>query len=306
MTYLNLRHGVDIPPLVEFLEGQSRLLRNVDNLEGFDRLRGYREWSSNAIAALRRSLRSDSIERLVMTPGYWFLHGVEIPAIASPAPGRGVVAWSGPNNWVLRSEIEQRMDDFDAAAADLKADMERWREAPGNLVVADTNVYLHHRKYFWEIDWTSLFPQQDFIPVTLVIPMIVVDEVDKNKVNDAIVDRDNPKVRVRHRARQVGRKLDELFAKPYERQVLRAQDNLAGRPPVFVQLQLDAPQHVRLPQADDELVARTAEIQTLVGKTRPVYMVSNDTGPRLRARIVGLQTVDRTRLNANHAGPSTT
>lgn len=172
----------------------------------------------------------------------------------------------------------------DAVSA-LTARVDRLEAQSGRLVVADTNVYLHHEQLFDEVDWPGVVSAGSQ-GVHLVVPLLVVDELDRHKRADR-----QKKVRrgaeetVGTRARRTLRALDELFEDPRWVATLRP-DRGPPAPAVRAELLLDPPGHVRLPDADDELVDQAAALRDLSG--RDVAVVTGDTGMALRARAVGL------------------
>jgi predicted ribonuclease YlaK len=136
-------------------------------------------------------------------------------------------------------------------------------------VVLDTNVFIHG-KMFHEIDWHK---EIDVGRVTVVMPLVVLDELDRIK------DRDS----------QYG---GRAFS------VLRALDRLTGakawlspihlRSKVWIQLLNEPPGHQRLPIPDDEIV-RQARYFAQLNENRLV-LVTRDRGMRLRAQASGLMS----------------
>ncbi|MEP6527989.1 MAG: PIN domain-containing protein, partial [Nocardioidaceae bacterium] len=141
-------------------------------------------------------------------------------------------------------------------------------------VAPDTNVFLHHPQFFTDVDWPGLVEARPHEDVELVVPILVLGELDHAKRGRA---------EVRSRARQTLRRFDEMFHDPAAPARLEAP---GGNHDIRVHLLADDPQHVRLPDADAELIDRLSALKQLVG--REVVLVSLDTSMALRARTAGL------------------
>lgn len=237
-----------------------------------ERVNAYRRWSVETTSSLRYVLRQRDVDRLVLTPRHWALHALD-PAAHLGAAG------------LVQLELDTRLDELQAAVAGLDLLLARWSAHRGALVVADTNVYLHHADPFERIDWAGLLPGLDYTGVHLLVPLVVVDELDRQKQgrSDRRVVR-NGKETVRTRARTTIRTLEELFADP------AAVATVSPEPsPVRAELLVDPPGHVRLPSADAEIVDTARATQDLYGS--PVTVVARDTGMVFRARAAGLLAV---------------
>ncbi|WP_165942583.1 PIN domain-containing protein [Micromonospora sp. KC721] len=150
----------------------------------------------------------------------------------------------------------------------------------------DTNVYLHHPQKLEEIDLApALGTRHD--PICLLVPMIVVDELDKLKQHS--------KVHNRWRATYTTAVLDRVVCMPDGGGMLRPGDftrlisDGVARGEVRVQIIFDPPGHVRHDIPDEEIIDRALSAELLAG--RPVTMVTYDTGMAMRAKAAGLQVV---------------
>lgn len=239
---------------------------------GIERVNAYRRWSVEAAGALRYVLRPADVDRLVLTPRHWALHALDPAAHVGAAD-------------LVQLELDTRRDDLQAAVVALDRLLPRLWVNRGRLVVADTNVYLHHPEPFDRIDWSGVVPGLGHTGVHLLVPLVVVDELDRQKQgrSDRRVVRDKPET-VRTRARTTIRTLEELFADP------GAVATVSPEPsPVRAELLVDPLGHVRLPSADAEIVDTARAAQDLYGS--PVTVVARDTGMVFRARAAGLQAV---------------
>jgi len=124
-------------------------------------------------------------------------------------------------------------------------------------------------------------------PIRVLVPMVVVDELDGLKQSK---DR-----HVRWRAGYTLAVLDRLFAKTTGPARLHAAGAFPPAPDgrmrgeAMMELVFDPPAHVRLPINDDEIVDRALAIEPLAD--RKVTLLTYDTGQSTRARNAGLQVV---------------
>lgn len=151
-------------------------------------------------------------------------------------------------------------------------------------MVPDTSFFIQHDDKLEDLDVAGLLHIREE-PVHLVVPMVVIDELDSLKQSK---DR-----QVRWRARHSLSVLDRILPHPTQAAELRPEDytplNTGGIPrgQVTVEVVVDARGHVRLPINDDEIVDQAVSIQVLAG--RPVTLVTFDTGQSMRARVAGLR-----------------
>jgi hypothetical protein len=239
-------------------------------LAGPDRLNAYRRWSTQTASALRHLLRPADVDRLVATPRHWALHALDPAAHLDNGAG------------LVDLELDIRRDELQAEVNALDAVVARRGAHHGALVVADTNIYLHHPKPFDEIDWAPLVPDAGHAGIHLVVPLLVVDELDRQKQGQS----GKPVVRggkelARTRARTTIRTLEELFDDPAAIPMVRP-----GPPPVRAELLLDPLGHARLASPDAEIVDRACAVRDLFGSQ--VTVVARDTGMVFRARNAGL------------------
>lgn len=221
---------------------------------------GYLRWANDTADALGTRITSGDVERLVLTPRHWALQSLVL------APHSGLMS-------LVQLEIREVQRRLAASTAALNEVYERWKRARGTLVVADTNAYLHHREEFDKVDWAYVVGAASHEPINLVLPMVVIDELDRQK-----------RTKERSRARTTLRCINALFTDP----TLSATVGPAsGSGEVVVaHLFLDDPRRVRLPHPDSELVDRAQSLAALTG--RDITMVTFDTGMVLRARAAGL------------------
>ncbi len=138
------------------------------------------------------------------------------------------------------------------------------------IIVLDTNVYIHG-KLFHEVEWHREIPARR---ATLVMPLVVLDELDRIK------DRD---LQFGTRARSVLRTLDLLTSGKDWLKPIQLRRN------VGLQL-LDEPSgHERRQGQDDEIVRQARYYAQL--NDNHLVLVTRDRGMRLRAQASGLTSM---------------
>ncbi|MFI1658195.1 PIN domain-containing protein [Streptomyces sp. NPDC020472] len=127
------------------------------------------------------------------------------------------------------------------------------------MVVPDTNFFIKHDRKFEDIDFfENLSPGVTFVSV--VVPMVVVDELDRLKES-----------RDRQVRRRVGYSLAVLDR-------LLDSDALVGE--AKVELLSDDPGHVRLPDENDEIVDRATAAHSVAGGAGAAGHLRHRTGRR--------------------------
>jgi len=197
-------------------------------------------------------------------------------------------------NGMVSLELAQRVEDFAAAVKDLEEQIGRWAR-PGRFVVADTSFYIQHPDKLEEVNFRPLLEIWED-PVRLVVPIIVVDELDGLKKSG----------QERWRAGYTLAVIDRILANPPGPAELAPEDFSAlgtggiPRGAVTMELVFDPPGHIRLPINDDEIIDRVLAIQTLAG--REVTLLTYDTGQSTRARAAGLRARKLTQPEKSETG----
>jgi PIN domain len=237
-----------------------------------DRYNAYIRWVADAVRMLRRQIRPSDLDELVLTRRYWALQSQP----TSPVDPVGVL---------VETELDEREAALDEARRSLERQIEAWTR-PGLFVVADSSFYIHHPQKIDELDLREVLEIRE-LPVHLVLPIAVVDELDRLK--------EHSKKHVRWRARHTLQVLDQVLPDPGGPGRLREEDytpvNSGGIPrgQMTVQIMLDPPSHRRLPIIDDEIIDRALAIQGLIGQ--PIRFITYDTGQSTRARSAGLTAI---------------
>jgi hypothetical protein len=141
----------------------------------------------------------------------------------------------------------------------------------GSLVVCDTNAYVHG-KLFTQLPWDSIV---GFSPVRLIVPLVVVDEL------DVIKDRGGSDSRW---ARRVIKEMQSVAPDGTGLGPFKMHSNVTLQ---FV----DEPRgHARLFRPDDEIIRQAEYLSGLASAA--LHVVSLDRGMRLRAQAVGLRHLE--------------
>ncbi|WP_327385800.1 PIN domain-containing protein [Streptomyces sp. NBC_01207] len=235
----------------------------AENLEGknfssaYPRLLAYLEWANEAVRMLTSQITSRDIDNLIRTRMHQsLLDGVG--HLAGSEQGRLV-------NGLVSLELRQRVNAFSEAVEAFQAQMRRW---PEFVVVAvlDTSFFIEHEVKLEEADFSKLLGVEGRLPVAVVVPMAVVDELDKLK--------ESRNQHTRWRAGYSLAVLDRLLTEK------------VSLGPSKVEVLTDTPGHVRLPEADDEIVDRALAVYAMAAGE--VQLVTYDTGMAMRAKMLNL------------------
>jgi hypothetical protein len=142
---------------------------------------------------------------------------------------------------------------------------------PGQIVVPDTSAFIEGA-YFDQFNWHSLEGINQGQPVRLIVPILVIEELDARKT-----DRNS---RVSSRARSVLRRLWELHSGG------PAQPATVPGRNATIEVFLDDAWHVRRPANDDEIVERAVTIKEITGQS--TLLVGGDYQMLYRAATAGL------------------
>lgn len=231
-------------------------------------LADYLSWCRSSSDQLWRVLHPRDIDRLLLTATYWTL-------LNAQSAGDIVRA-------AVHAEIDARTRDLEAVVVNLDQERARWTHGFGPLVVLDTCVFIEHKDEF-PASLASIehrirpdVPDALFAtgtPVQFVIPLQVIDELDKAKAD-----------RSRGRAQLALARLNELITAPSEPTKVGCL-----RDGSHLHLLLDEPGHQRLSTEDDEIVDRAVYLEGVVGPGS-VGIATLDTGMHLRTRFAGLRS----------------
>jgi hypothetical protein len=229
-----------------------------------DQWQTYMNWASEAERLLRAQVHDADIARLVRTPRHMLIS-------TNPPTGRVLID----------SELDARIVALDEAVTALSIAINRWDQG-GKLVVPDTSFFINHPTKVEDTDFSQLLECRE-IPVRLVVPMVVVDELDSLKKAGQQQRRWRAAYALAVLDRVAGRghrgRLTEADFTPLDRGEI-------PRGEVTMEILLDPPGHRRLPINDDEIVDRAVAVKTTSG--RDVTLLTYDTGHATRGRVADL------------------
>jgi PIN domain len=188
---------------------------------------------------------------------------------------------------VLNHEIDSWVTRFEAMIAELAA-LKPFIERPGHIVVPDTSAFIEGA-IFTELNWQAVAGVGAGELVRLVVPVLVIEELDDHK---------RSRDRVQRRARSVLHSLWNLNGGNPEHV-----SPLPGGRPVTVEVLTDDSWHVRRPVNDNEIIERALSVGDITG--RNVLLAAADYSMLYQASSAGLKTalVDRPDEAADSATP---
>jgi hypothetical protein len=229
------------------------------------------EWWAGADMKLRELFADDDL-LVPLARTATEIRNLNIPASAYEAPSL---------SFIIR-ERDVWVDRLDSAVRELRQ-LEGFVTRPGRVAVLDTSAF-HEFDRFWVADWAEVTeadpPHMSLpgLPIRLVVPLVVVEELDAQKRH--------PNGKVREAARDILRHLRDLPRASTDAfaDVLILDDR------VTVEILLDDRVHVRLPVDDAEIVDRAVYLRSLFPISRRVILVSGDVSMEFRAEGAGLET----------------
>lgn len=250
----------------------SRLATDCGNCESaytdFSRAqKAYLDWVDDADGQLRSIFKDAEPADGVTTQAFW-----EIRRLSETAPG----AWQ-----VLRRELRIQAGRMQAIQRRL-GELATFLGQPGDIVVLDTSA-LVEGEWFQDFDWSSRLGLGS--PVRIVVPILVVEELDRIK------DRDRHR-RAGDRASRVLRRLRDLDAE-------QKGSPAPIRNDVTIEVLVDDDWHQRLPNNDGEIIQQAKLLETMTN--RPVTLVCADAAMEFRARRHGLTVAAIPRPNEHRS-----
>jgi hypothetical protein len=262
LVEIRLRVGATLAQAIDALRARAQALQGV--LGAGHGLDAYLDWVDETHRQLGNWLLPGQVETLVETPRYWAVQRMEHLDQAQTRV-----------NQLLTREVDSRRRVFEELLTELEWTQRRWQRGTGLIVVPDTNVLLHHQQEFQDIAWPEALAWRG--DVNLVIPLVVVTELDRHKRSTKAV---------RTRARVTLRTLNELLPEPDACIELRGPDQHYRK--TTLEFLVDPLEHERLTEPDSEIIDRALYVAEL--SSRPVCVVTFDTGMRLLAKAHRLRT----------------
>lgn len=243
--------------------------------------RQYISWTNNALDSLRPCLREADVDRLVTSRHYWALLGMDVLG-AEPKADRHVQS-------IIRTEVKDRLAELDSVIKTLQGDLDAWRTLQMPIVaVLDTNILLEHHDHLDAYQWNEELDVRPNRDVVLVVPIAVVDELDRQKLSNQKAS--DGKTPLRTRARAALKTLDNLLLSNETVKLVEGKV-AASRSAVFIRLLYDDLGHSGLADTDSEIIDRALTLQPFADD---LVLVTYDSAMAFRARHAGLRATKLT------------
>jgi hypothetical protein len=269
---MRLRFGVTVEQavvtLTSAISDSSRVATSITHPE--QKRDAYLDWVDTTLQRLRTVFSDMELEDSLLGRGYW--HICALPLQSGQGPGART-----PSELILSRLINEELV-FQAGHFGVPGDPQgrigdavtRLRaltppgSRPGRIYVVDTNALLHYTR-FDRLPWTERLPG---FPVRLIIPIVVVDELDAKKYAR--------REEFQQRARELLTLIDGyVTASPPD-----GYANLANG--VTVEVLPDEPGHLRMPDNDQQILERCEFLHQVTG--HPATLVTGDSGMRIQAQ----------------------
>jgi len=224
-----------------------------------EKITSYLNWVNACQLALRHVFADSELD-LLLGRGYWHICNANLqPFPLERLINEEIVFQVGH---VGTSDVGR----LGEAANRLRA-LARLGQREGSMYVLDTNALLHYTRID-QLDWRGRMGAQK---VRLIIPLIVIDEIDSKKYARRGEYQD--------RARDILTLIDRTIT------------NAGGgymplREGVTAEVLPDEEGHFRAPSADQEILERCEFLHQMTG--HPVTLVTGDSGVRINARSRGI------------------
>lgn len=230
---------------------------------------GYIDTAEELETILGNEFARPWVSDLLHTPRHWYILGAT-PAI-EPMEAR-------PANLAVSRAYQVLTEHFDRLITEF-ADLTTWLERPGPILILDANVLMHCVPLD-TIDWKHILGVASEVVPRLVVPLAVVDELDRKKFEGG----EKP----RKRAAAAIHLLHDLIATSGVDEA--AHVKAAGNSRVTLEIPRDDIGRIRMQATDDELIAFAAFLRR-AGGGLDVRLVTRDLGAQLRARRENLSIV---------------
>lgn len=176
---------------------------------------------------------------------------------------------------LLHWELDELATYFMELQNQMRQTVEEYRSYRQRVLVVDANTLLHCQR-FDKIPWSRVCGKG---PATLVIPHVVVEEIDTKSYSEG-------SEKIRKRARGVYELLGDVL------KGLSTEGRFELHDGTEVQVLRDELGHRRLPNNDDEAVARAAHLQQAIAP-RQISVITRDNGMRGKAMTWCLPPPDK-------------
>ena len=288
---MRLRTTGDLQKAIDTLTSLARELKsllNDPNLTSRQARYDWLQWWANADMRLRDVFARGDLQTAL------YVTAADVRTSEPRQPASVTSGHDAPTlSFIIRCRDvwAERLEDEARELRQVQAFVDR----PGRIGVLDTSAFIEGRK-FWLANWPTLLgadpPGGPPLPVRLVVPLLVVEELDEGKTSKVN--------RVQDRSRD---SLRELWKLDRDSSLSsRLVDVLRLNSRVTIEILLDSRAHNRLPVNDFEITDRAVFVQEMVSSPRQVQMVAGDYSMLVRARSMGLHSVLIPRLESGDGG----
>lgn len=269
MPLFDLRPGITGLAAVQALKDAADRAWNASNPtggrpSGEQLLTTYFTWTEAAYAQLGNVFGAEEADDLVHTQTYWALRtstGDTVRLIT-----------------LMAEELQGRHRLFTGMAERLDKEWRRWADYNTTIVVPDTNMFLQEAKPFRSIDWPEAIGGRNQNDIRLVLPMVVIHELDRlkrqgNKTTASL-------------ARQALRWLTETLPSQLDGRSAPLAPDSARTTTIEVDIE-DGPN--KPDDADGAIIRFTRRLDNIA--VGPALLVTYDLGMRLRAAAFGVKAI---------------
>jgi hypothetical protein len=261
-----------VPERIEHnLRVASSEMTQLFSLNGIELFNKYIQWVNSHVRMLAGQISEDSIDTLLRTRGYWSLRGADPASLGNNLSD------------TIRREMEGQKHGIDLAADEVQTQRQRWsglNMEPVALLL-DTGVVEEYATRLLDVDWHQLANLSPHRYIYLVVPRVVVDELDRHKQS-----RDQNARERRKNARAAIKSLWGMFGSHELASTFTRIDLIPTRQG-RVELLNDAIEHVQQLDPDAEVLARSQSLAAYI----PVKVVTLDTGMALRGMASGIDVI---------------
>lgn len=271
---LSIRPGFSIPVVLDYLKHASNNARNVLNSSfDADKIGRYLTWAANEQRTLGAAISPKDMDRLVTTRTYWAL-----------VSAGGVTAIA-----LLDNELRERIIGIEAQEAALRQEHEHWASVGWTTaVVLDTVVLMQNHAALQITKWHEIVHERPMRTVRVMIPLIVIDELDSLKRSSGNMMIAGKAVPQRTLARQALRTIAKMFPTPRTVISVNQSENPSHALPVMFELLPEPAEHVRLANADSEIRDRAL---ALTAYTDRVVLATYDLGNKFASGLLNLEAI---------------
>ena len=273
---MRLRHGVTaehaIQELGKIIMSSQAPRRNDQPTDLRIKLNAYLNWVYEAQTRLRMIFSDTDLEDSLLARAYWHVSMNSVPP--SPELGRLV-----NEELIFQAGSPGIPNDQGGRLGEAEDRLRQWMrlaDRVGRICVLDTNALLHYTR-FDRLPWPERIGQR---AVRLIIPLIVVDELDNKKYAR--------REEFQQRARELLTVIDSYESAAPDAYVHLSKD-------VTFEILPDEQGHFRAASTDQEILER-CEFLAQVTES-PTTLVTGDSGVRINARARGIEVVKLTEVD---------